>query len=235
MSFKTSISEVFVSSQGEGEWVGYRQVFIRLAGCPFDCPYCDTEKHAGPFFTVAGEKFKNMADSRELADILIAKFGKGDDFHSYSFTGGEPLLNPDFVYDCAGALKEKSEAKLFLETSGLLPDAIGKADGIFDMLSVDIKAHSFKAMKNMPFLFSVLKSMKKSDWYLKFMLEEKNTDSVIREVTDNLKKFGINKLIIQPVDNKISAETADKVFKILYKNGIEGRLIPQTHKMLFLP
>ena len=36
------LSEIFVSFQGEGAHVGYRHLFVRLAGCNLRCRYCDT-------------------------------------------------------------------------------------------------------------------------------------------------------------------------------------------------
>ena len=35
--------EVFSSFQGEGLYVGQRQLFIRFAGCNLRCRFCDTE------------------------------------------------------------------------------------------------------------------------------------------------------------------------------------------------
>ena len=40
---ETNIIEIFSSIQGEGKYVGYRQVFIRFSGCNLHCTYCDTK------------------------------------------------------------------------------------------------------------------------------------------------------------------------------------------------
>ncbi|MCK5661099.1 MAG: 7-carboxy-7-deazaguanine synthase QueE, partial [Methanosarcinales archaeon] len=41
-SSTTHIYEIFNSIQGEGPYVGMRQVFVRFCGCNLACEYCDT-------------------------------------------------------------------------------------------------------------------------------------------------------------------------------------------------
>ena len=42
MPAKANVYEVFDSIQGEGPYVGTRQVFVRFQGCPLTCVYCDS-------------------------------------------------------------------------------------------------------------------------------------------------------------------------------------------------
>ena len=39
---KTRLFEIFTSIEGEGILYGTKTLFIRFAGCPFSCFYCDT-------------------------------------------------------------------------------------------------------------------------------------------------------------------------------------------------
>ena len=36
------IIEIFSTFQGEGSFIGKRQIFVRFAGCNLNCNYCDT-------------------------------------------------------------------------------------------------------------------------------------------------------------------------------------------------
>ena len=36
--------EIFTSVEGEGILYGTKTLFVRLAGCPFTCFYCDTKE-----------------------------------------------------------------------------------------------------------------------------------------------------------------------------------------------
>ncbi len=37
------INEIFYSIQGEGNWSGIPNIFIRTSGCNLRCSYCDTK------------------------------------------------------------------------------------------------------------------------------------------------------------------------------------------------
>ena len=87
MQFK--VNEVFFSIQGEGSRAGRPCLFIRLAGCPLRCGYCDTT-----YAYYEGEL-------RELGDLLaqvtatLGPAAHGPNAPFVELTGGEPLAHAE--------------------------------------------------------------------------------------------------------------------------------------------
>ncbi len=71
------VNEIFYSLQGEGGQMGLPMVFIRLAYCNLDCPYCDTDFH-----TYTERSLEEIA--QEIAIYPT---------HNILWTGGEPTLH----------------------------------------------------------------------------------------------------------------------------------------------
>ncbi|MBU1265804.1 MAG: 7-carboxy-7-deazaguanine synthase QueE [Gammaproteobacteria bacterium] len=98
------LTEVFLSLQGETSRAGLPTVFVRLAGCPLRCRWCDT-----PYSFQGGETVA-------LASLLarVADFG----VPTVCVTGGEPLAQKN----CLPLLAALCDAgySVSLETSGAL-------------------------------------------------------------------------------------------------------------------
>jgi len=104
------INEIFWSFQGEGLRVGVPSIFLRLAGCSVQCPYCDTK-----------DSWKSDAGavlSMSIEEILpvIEKHKKKYPQSQVVITGGEPLEQD--LSGITAALKKKNNF-LSLETNGL--------------------------------------------------------------------------------------------------------------------
>ena len=79
----TNIKEIFTSIQGEGPYVGQKHIFVRFCRCNLNCKYCDTD-----FDIKNSKKYSPFA----LFDLL-----KNIDANTISFTGGEPLMELEFL------------------------------------------------------------------------------------------------------------------------------------------
>jgi len=100
-----TVSELYLSIQGESTHAGRPCVFVRLAACDLRCAWCDT-----PYAFTGGEK-------RSVDQVLmdIERLGCG----LVELTGGEPLLQPD-VYELMARLMA-ADYGVLLETGGHLP------------------------------------------------------------------------------------------------------------------
>lgn len=80
------VQEIFPTLQGEGPYVGWPAVFIRLGGCNLACEFCDTEF----------ESYRNFSLQELL--IEVQKLAKNSDDQIVRklivITGGEPFRQP---------------------------------------------------------------------------------------------------------------------------------------------
>jgi len=127
---RAGVSEVFSSIQGEGCWLGRKQIFVRFAGCNLSCAYCDTDT----------SEHRLLAPSQLAEEVRLMAAGGG--FHSISLTGGEPLLaGPGFISEFARSAAGTG-LPLHLETNSTLPGALREVIDSIRYVSMDIKIPS---------------------------------------------------------------------------------------------
>ncbi len=98
------INEIFFSIQGESTWVGSPCLFVRLAGCPLRCSYCDT---AYAFREGAARSIDSLVDEVMAHPCRLVEV-----------TGGEPLAQRN-VHGFMKRLLDGGRSVL-LETSGAI-------------------------------------------------------------------------------------------------------------------
>jgi 7-carboxy-7-deazaguanine synthase len=115
------VSEVFYSLQGEASRIGLPTVFVRLAGCPLRCAWCDTA-----YAFTGGRRMTPMAIFDQVSEYGVRQV---------CVTGGEPLAQKN----CPSLLAALCDAgyDVSLETSGALD--IGAVDPRVSRI-VDLKA-----------------------------------------------------------------------------------------------
>jgi len=139
--------ELFSSIQGEGLFLGRRQLFVRLADCNLECAYCDTPFQSAPVWRM--ETVPGSGDFREIANPVapqlltgeIAAMVKAAPFHhSLALTGGEPLLQVEALTEWLPQLTDI--LPVFLETNGTLPQQLEIVLPWLRWVSMDIKLQS---------------------------------------------------------------------------------------------
>lgn len=138
------LDEIFVSLQGEAGEVGRPQVFLRLAGCPLRCTYCDTprswrrrpswELHAAGLTQERQNPIRGEDLQRALLD-LCAQYGLQPSAATLAVTGGEPLEQTDFL----AAWLPSWPGRVLLETAGLWPDRLARLLPAVHFVSLDWK------------------------------------------------------------------------------------------------
>ena len=141
-----NVSELFVSFQGEGLHAGRRHLFVRFAGCPLRCRYCDTPDSLVPVETCRvlgpdGEhRRSNPLDVDTLAAEVRALVTGAPPLHALAITGGEPLAQADFLVDWLEAAPPG--LPVLLETAGILPARLARVLPYVAIVSLDVKCPS---------------------------------------------------------------------------------------------
>ena len=141
------LHEIFSAIQGEGPLLGTRQIFARFCGCNLNCRFCDTAASLGRseycrVERVAGERnFNRLLNPLAVEAVLEALVALNKlSHHSIALTGGEPLLQVDFLIEALP--KIQTQLPVYLETNGTLPQALEKVVQYLDFIAMDIKLPS---------------------------------------------------------------------------------------------
>ncbi len=138
--------EVFSSLQGEGLYVGQRQIFVRLAGCNLRCGYCDTE---AALDSPVACRIESPLGARQFVETpnpvseedVLAGLGDVAGHEAVSFTGGEPLLQAESIAAIAPVVRAAG-LQVHLETNGVLHDRLAEIIDCIDVAAMDIKLAS---------------------------------------------------------------------------------------------
>ena len=236
---KTRLFEIFTSIEGEGILYGTKTLFVRLAGCPYSCFYCDT-LDALPLDS--GEEY-SINEACELIDKNL----QGNTY-KVNFTGGEPLIQHEAVAELAKHVKSKGistylesacyDSKKFLH---ILPeiDYVKIEFKTADSKFIDIK-HYPNLIKNTLECLKASISAKKIT-YIKIVVSSKTELNVFKELLDKIFKIRlegkISGFIIQPTTG-ISEPSLEKLMEFydsVYSYYNEVRVVPQLHKIIKAP
>lgn len=130
---KAKISEIFHSIQGEGKYTGREQVFVRFFECNMRCVWCDTPNTIGD----TTRHYKEYSLEALLSEVRDLWPG----CHSVSLTGGEPLMQKDFIKELLPSLK-KEGMRSCLETNGILARHLAEIIDDVDIIAMDFKLPS---------------------------------------------------------------------------------------------
>ncbi len=225
--------EIFKGIQGEGPWVGESQIFLRFAGCNLSCKYCDTgyALHVPVQYKVDDDKnYNNPATLTEIMDIIR---GYGSSSTTVSLTGGEPLLQDDYLKILLPVLKREGY-RVYLETNATLPKQLAKILQWVDIVSADIKLPGFTGKDDIPKEHrEFLHIAREKNLFVKVVVTDETVLDEISVAVDIIKDVDVNiPLVIQPDIKMGSIERLLKFYEYARTGLPNVRLIPQIHKLM---
>jgi len=237
------LSEVFVSFQGEGAHVGRRHLFVRLAGCNIRCSYCDTpdslERTTGYTIWDGDRQLErdNPVSPSQLGMIIRDFAGRHAPIDAVAFTGGEPLVQSDFL--AATLATEKIELPVLLETNGVLPNKLASVLPYVDIISMDVKLASNTGERHFwDEHAAFLAHSKEKDLYVKILVDEgTDSDEVEKACRLIASEAPDVPIFLQPITSptghvEIGRASLDRFYRIVRNHLKSVRVLPQTHKMV---
>jgi organic radical activating enzyme len=229
---EAEIADIFSSFQGEGIFVGAKQIFVRFKSCNLDCVYCDEDKGAEP----------SIYTSASLMEAIEEIEEERGTHHSVSLTGGEPLVYSNFLKVFLPLLR-KSRRRSYLETNGTLPDEFATVIDWIDIVAMDIKLPSSTGCGQFwKEHETFLKTALKKNVIVKVVVTPRTTVEDFRKAAKLMAAIAKDKpFIIQPAtpvrgsDGEVPREALFELLEIGLDEGLDHiRVIPQVHKALGL-
>ena len=219
------ISEIFMSLQGEGLYVGVPQIFVRFYGCNISCSFCDTKQSS----------YKTLTRDALLSKLLEYK----DPHHSVSLTGGEPLLQADFIQEFLREYDKFYKKRMYLETNGILYKELSKVIDYVDIIAMDFKLPSSTGLKGFwKEHENFLKIAKQKEIFVKAVITDSTTIEDITRMSDIIKHVSYEiPVVLQPVSPLNGIKEASIKDIMHFKNVVGGStnrvdIIKQTHKII---
>lgn len=241
---EAALIEAFSSIQGEGVLVGCRQIFLRLPYCNLNCRYCDTPftptescSLEDPPGTGTITQLKNPVCLDSLLEIFQRWCSDAPGaHHSFSITGGEPLLHFEVLQQWLPELRKL--LPIYLETNGTLPDQLEPLLPQLDWVSMDIKLES---QSGQPTDWEThrrfLQLADRTDCYVKIVVGETTSGEELQLAAELVGSVSAAiPLILQPVtiDTRVGVSTQRLLAmqQIVSRCHSNVRVIPQTHVFL---
>ena len=236
---KVRLFEIFTSVEGEGILYGTKTLFVRLAGCPFTCFYCDT-KESLPLDS--GTEY-NLDEACKLIDSNLK-----NQTYKVNFTGGDPLVQYQAVAELAKHVQSK-KIPTYLESSCFDSKKFDYILPFIDIVKIEFKTkdsefvdskHYEKLIANtMDCLKSSVSSKKIT--YIKIVVSSKTNlndfSNLVTSIFNSISKNQIDGFVIQPTYGiaEPSLDLLLKMYDIVYPFYNEVKVVPQLHKFIGAP
>ncbi|HET6516925.1 MAG TPA: 7-carboxy-7-deazaguanine synthase QueE [Nitrosopumilaceae archaeon] len=236
---KVRLFEIFTSIEGEGILYGTKTLFVRLAGCPFTCFYCDTTD-ALPLDS--GNEY-TIEDACKLIEKELE-----ENTYKVNFTGGDPLIQYEAVAKMAKHI-QSLKIPTYLESACFDSKKFNHVLPYIDLMKIEFKTEDskFTDSKHYPnYIENVLECLKssisaKKKTYIKIVVSSKTIlesfKKLINEIFKTISKDDLSGFIIQPTSgfSEPSLQNLLKFYDVVYPHYHQVRIIPQLQKIIDAP
>lgn len=221
---KAKVNDIFVSIQGEGKFLGEEQCFVRFYGCNLSCRFCDTK--ISTYTEYSCEELVHGV--KEVIGDKSIKF--------ISITGGEPLLQKDFLIEFLPRLKANGFG-VYLETNGVLHEELFDVMPYVDSISMDIKLPSSTKERSLwQEHRQFLKIAREKEVFIKAVICLDTTFDDFKKAVNLVAGIAPEiTFVLQPNELEIGRDLVSKLQAFhQYSKGYftDARIIPQLHKIL---
>jgi len=240
---KGYLSEIFLSYQGEGLHAGRRHLFVRLSGCHLRCRYCDTPGSLERTATLRVYdrhglrcEVPNPLRPAEVLAHALPLLDAEADADGVAITGGEPLLQADFLAELLADARWPRPR--LLETSGTLPEKLAGVLPVVDVVSMDIKLPSNTGEAPCWDSHGEFLAAAGQKAYVKVLVDEGTAiDDVQRAAELVAREAPTIPFFLQPITGPsggvdLSAAALDRFFRVARARLNDVRVFPQLHKLL---
>jgi 7-carboxy-7-deazaguanine synthase len=211
------VNEIFESIQGESSWAGLPMIFVRLTGCNLNCSYCDT--------------LYAKTEGIEMTTVEIVNKIFSYDNRLIEFTGGEPLLQQDKIFEVIEYIKKldpENDYHFLIETNGSIDPKyfIEKTQNYNTYLIADIKMPSSNEF-NPDHLLNIIQLRNVDE--VKFVCQD---DKDLDTAFEIIKEINLGNALISSVFGKIEPSY---IVKRILKEKVACRFQLQMHKYIWNP
>ena len=236
---KVQLFEIFTSVEGEGILFGTKTLFVRLAGCPFTCFYCDTKES----LPLDSGKEYTIDEACKLIDTTLQ-----NQTYKVNFTGGDPLIQHHAVAELAKHIQSK-KIPTYLESSCFDSERFNYVLPFIDIVKIEFKTkdsdfvdskHYERLIENAIRCLESSVSAKKTT-YIKIVVSSKTKSEDLKSLVDKIfhvvSKDQIDGFVIQPTFGvaEPSLDLLLELYDIVYPYYGDVKVVPQLHKLIGAP
>ena len=236
---KVRLFEIFTSVEGEGILYGTKTLFVRLAGCPFTCFYCDTIESLP---LDSGTEY-SIEEANQLIDTNLK-----NQTYKVNFTGGDPLIQHEAVALLAKHIQTKN-IRTYLESSCFDIDRFNHVLPFMDIVKIEFKTKDSDFVDSKHYEKLIIHAMKCLEssinankiTYIKIVVSSKTQLNEFKKLVDDIfniiSKENIDGFVIQPTYG-ISEPSLDlllNLYDVVFPYYIDVKVVPQLHKFIGAP